>query len=122
MSRYIDADKLYERIKMSDYMLSKSQVSCGIVVGVTGLGLKQATDYGMFTTDVKQAIDETPTADVAKIVRCKNCVYYRPFDKSERKDYDEDGTCLMHRRTTNETDFCSTGSDHFKVNAEGSSN
>lgn len=100
-------------------MLSKSQVSRGIVVGVTGLGLKQATGYGMFTMDVKQAIDETPTADVAKIVRCTNCVYYRLFDESERKDYDEDGTCLMHRRTINGTDFCSAGSDHFKVNAEG---
>jgi hypothetical protein len=28
---------------------------------------------------VARAIDETPTADVEEVVRCKDCEYYAPF-------------------------------------------
>lgn len=52
MSRYIDADKLYELIRTNDYKLATKNGSI---------------DYGMFTVGIKQAIDEQPTADVAEV-------------------------------------------------------
>lgn len=59
MSRYIDADKLYELIRTNDYRLAT---------------INGSIDYGMFTIGIKQAIDEIPTtADVVEVVRCKDC-------------------------------------------------
>ena len=52
MSRYIDADKLYELIRTNDYRLAT---------------INGSIDYGMFTIGIKQAIDEIPTADVAEV-------------------------------------------------------
>ena len=58
MSRYIDADKLYELIRTNDYRLAT---------------INGSIDYGMFTVGIKQAIDEIPTDDVVEVVRCKDC-------------------------------------------------
>lgn len=52
MSRYIDADKLYELIRTNDYRLAT---------------INGSIDYGMFTVGIKQAIDEIPTADVTEV-------------------------------------------------------
>lgn len=52
MSRYIDADKLYELIRTNDYKLATKNGSI---------------DYGMFTVGIKQAIDKIPTADVKEV-------------------------------------------------------
>lgn len=68
MSRYIDADKLYELIRTNDYKLATKNGSI---------------DYGMFTVGIKQAIDEQPTADVAEVVRCKDCKH---FDKTKHTE------------------------------------
>lgn len=52
MSRYIDADKLYERIRTNDYKLTTKYGSI---------------EYGMRTFEIKEAIDKAPTADVKEI-------------------------------------------------------
>ena len=77
MSRYIDADKLYELIRTNDYRLST---------------INGSIDYGMFTIGIKQAIDEIPTADVAEVKRgewtkddsdgcfCSFCGWYTDYD------------------------------------------
>lgn len=52
MSRYIDADKLYERIRTNDYKLTTKYGSI---------------EYGMRTFEIKEAIDKAPTADVKEV-------------------------------------------------------
>ena len=59
----------------------------------------------MFATDIKQAVDETPTDDVVEVVRCKNCQYFRPYEEVE----DFDGECIAHEIETDKTEFCSIG-------------
>ena len=77
MSRYIDADKLYELIRTNDHRLAT---------------INGSIDYGMFTVGIKQAIDEIPTADVAEVKRgewtkddsdgcfCSFCGWYTDCD------------------------------------------
>lgn len=50
-SRLIDADKLFETIKTHEYLLSQRH---------------NATDYGMFTLGIKEAIDIQPTVEERK--------------------------------------------------------
>lgn len=52
MSRYIDADKLYELIRTNDYKLATKYGSI---------------EYGMRTFEIKEAIDKAPTADVKEV-------------------------------------------------------
>lgn len=90
MSKYVDTDKLLDLISTHHYKLTAKDNS---------------TDYGMFTTDIKQAVDETPTDDVVEVVRCKNCQYFRPYEEVE----DFDGECIAHEIETDKTEFCSIG-------------
>ena len=64
MSKYIDADKLYELIRTNDYKLATKNGSI---------------DYGMFTAGIKQAIDEMPTADVVEVRHGKWTLSVRSF-------------------------------------------
>ena len=83
MSKYIDADKLYELIRTNDYKLATKNGSI---------------DYGMFTVGIKQAIDEMPTADVVEVVRCKDCT-----------EWDKDEYECSHWYGFREDDYCSYG-------------
>ena len=56
MPKYINADELMEIIKTHHYMLADAINS---------------RDYGMFTTGIEQAINETESVE---IVRCKDCI------------------------------------------------
>ena len=84
MSRYIDAYKLWDAVDSID----------------TVQGLSNA----VFIYDVIQAIENEPTADVAKVVRCKDCKYYR------------DGHCGV-LGFCEPDEFCSRG-ERRKDNAE----
>lgn len=59
--------------------------------------------------------NQTPTADVVEVVRCKDCKYSRPRNKSEKNIYFEDvlicESCEMADEpcAVCETDFCSYG-------------
>ena len=48
---------------------------------------------------------EVPTADVVEVVRCKDCPYFRPYEKVE----DFDGECIAYEIKTDKTEFCSIG-------------
>ena len=57
-------------------------------------------------------IEETPTADVVEVVRCKDCKYYEP-----KNSLGTQGICMCGEKEMNysgefypyETDFCSYG-------------
>lgn len=89
MSRYIDTEKIHITAKLMADEMGEIYVSL---------------------TDVRKSIDQTPTADVVEVVRCKDCVYYG------------DGECVYHSELENDTsaygrwivkvnedDYCSYG-------------
>lgn len=88
MSRYIDADKLYELIRTNDYKLATRNGSI---------------DYGMFTVGIKQAINEQPTADVAEVRHGK----WQPCYEDWRKQIegDECSACGFQHYGTNIRDY-----------------
>lgn len=86
MSRYIDADKLYELIRTNDYKLATKNGSI---------------DYGMFTVGIRQTIDKMPTANVVEVVRCKDCRHYKLFTGYNENFCNEYGGFVV------ENDFCS---------------
>lgn len=61
--RLIDADALMKVIREHDYPLRSHFNS---------------TDNGMFTIGVQQAVDDAPTIDAVRVVRCKDCVWFEP--------------------------------------------
>lgn len=60
MNRYIDADKLLDDIECIDI------IDC--------------TDIDDIFIEVEKTIDEQPTADVVEVVRCKDCIFYAPYE------------------------------------------
>lgn len=66
MARYIDSDAFMATIKDHHYPLT---AHCN------------STDYGMFTFGIQQAVDEQVSADVAPVVRCKECVHFRDTEE-----------------------------------------
>ena len=93
MSRYIDADKLYELIRTNDYRLAT---------------INGSIDYGMFTVGIKQAIDETPTADVAEVRHGKWLTWEEQFpDRKPTKKNNLGVFCNnCHSHADNMTDYC----------------
>ena len=93
MSRYIDADKLYELIRTNDYRLAT---------------INGSIDYGMFTIRIKQAIDEIPTADVAEVRHGKwlTCEEQFPDRKLTKKSNLGVFCNNCHSHADNMTDYC----------------
>lgn len=57
-------------------------------------------------TDARKAIEQTPTADVVEVVRCKDCAHYiemKGFDYNGRKAR----SCVWHSALRGENDYCS---------------
>lgn len=79
MPRYIDADKLTDKI--------------------FPMGLVDDGRYTINAKAVKYAIDQTPTADAVEVVRCKDCKHYIA----------EDLHCRMHFCIFAPNAFCSYG-------------
>ena len=84
MPRYIDADKLIDKI--------------------FPIGLIDNGNYGINAKAVKVVIDRTPTADVAEVVRCKDCIYWE-----NGKDYTPYCNNIDGLNEPSENDFCSYG-------------
>lgn len=84
--RLIDADAF--RIIVAD-----AQTQCG----------KQMVDIDTTLGIVKEVLDEQPTVDAVKVVRCKDCRYW---DDDRRCNGIENG---LVREYTQEDDFCSYG-------------
>ena len=86
MSRYIDADKLCKNLtEMARYQEP----------------YKQSTILGVVST-----IENTPTANVVEVVRCKDCKFF------EYGDYCSEGK--MEHSRCRETDYCSYGERNIK--------
>lgn len=76
---------------MSDYINREMAADC-IVLECDDVTLEQA----------RQAIKDCPSADVVKVVRCKDCKW------NGAKDEDE-GDCAMMEYKHNGDDYCSYG-------------
>ena len=93
MSRYIDADKLYELIRTNDYRLAT---------------INGSIDYGMFTIGIKQAIDEIPTADVTEVRHGKWLTWEEQFPNRKPTKKNNLGVFCnnCHSHADNMTDYC----------------
>lgn len=60
--------------------------------------------------DVDDIVDVQPAADVAEVVRCKDCRYF---------DVTQTYLCDMHHRAANEDDYCSYGIRKMDSEKEG---
>ena len=96
MPRYIDADKLINKI--------------------FPIGMVHDGQYTIGAKAIKIAIDKIPTADVVEVVRCKDCEHRHTFGcpmyHEEYIDWDDDGyweTDLIIHDATNDNDFCNYG-------------
>lgn len=56
-------------------------------------------------SDVRKAIEQTPTADVVEVVRCKECKYHFPPPHQDGLYAKCSNSCLHMKMT----DFCSYG-------------
>ena len=86
MSRYIDAEKLWN---------DRPQL-----LGGESLGFKAGFSECMwgFSKRIKEQISH-PTADVVEVVRCKDCKHYKG----------EQSNCWLMRVKMQPTDYCSYG-------------
>ena len=85
MSRYIDADKLIDRLDTDEYGMRLPKA----VVGLT-----------------KVLLDEAPTIDAVSVVRCKECKHNKTSDCAM---WYEDVTYEMQYSWNNPNDYCSYG-------------
>lgn len=87
MPRYIDANK----------------------IKLTGITFSDVNNEVYFSlSDVRKAIEQTPTADVVEVVRCKDCKYQDDCDRRmvhRTRDY----VLEQNISTYNKVDFCSYG-------------
>ena len=91
--KFIDADVLFTSITDNHYFIVSKYNS---------------VDYGMFTTGIKQAIDEMPAADVIEVVRCKDCKYLTADTLDQKAVYFCTQNAFAKRRVRLD-DFCSYG-------------
>ena len=90
MSRYIDADKAYEIARKYHKDFSQS-------IGDL--------------TSLREVLEDTPTADVTEVVRCKDCKYLMFSDMY--------GECSQaHMGIVRPDDFCSYGEREDEVSEE----
>ena len=96
MSRYINKDILFEEIEeLTWYHLNE----------VLGKMIEGANNKGWYKSeDIFKTIDAIPTADVVKVVRCKDCKYWHDdgimttCDKNIGNGYDAEYYCADGER------------------------
>ncbi len=92
--RLIDADKLLDYIDVGH--------------------LRSPTEICFSDLDVKNIVDKSPTVDAVKIVRCKNCCYYKTdtaYCQERHKGYcDFDNTIKPQKH------YCAFGKDKGETN------
>ena len=89
MSRYIDADKLIERI-LRLTIVTDDMYGMGIACGI-----ERAVNV----------IQKHPTADVVEVVRCKDCKRFLQMETSPSYD----GKCLGYGYLVEANHYCSYG-------------
>lgn len=110
MARYINADNL----------IKKMQEQYNDLLNKDGYYDNFTQGYG----DALSTVENEMTADVAKVVRCKDCKYW---DAVKNPKYKDTGVCIpprkdlggycVRRGATNCNDFCSQG-ERMTNNAE----
>ena len=77
MIRYINSLPIEKELEERfDEFFNKSQIKC---IGGYRIDEEMQT-AAILTKDCLDRIREAPTADVVEVVRCKDCVYCRPYD------------------------------------------
>ncbi len=66
---------------------------------------KLIDEKSFFPAIVARALEEMPVADVVEVVRCKDCKFYKQFDKVE----DFDGLCDIHCIGIDKEFYCQYG-------------
>lgn len=93
MSRYIDADKLIDKI--------------------FPIGMVHDGQYTIGAKAIKIAIDKTPTADVVEVVRCKDCIFGKVDTEGSGSVKCSNRDTPWHRYNEEiaiaQNDFCSHG-------------
>ena len=81
------------------------------LIDAEALKLSLPVAYGSVT----DAIDNTPTVDAVRVVRCKDCMYYQ----DNNGGYPHPDCRWGHDETPDEDDYCSFGA---KMDEEGENN
>ena len=97
MPKCINADEFLRRIQEHHYILRS---------------FDNSKDFGLFDCGIKQIVDEMPAADVAEVVRCKDCKYYTESiyfspNKACYRYKDDKGNKIGYIKSGN--DYCSAG-------------
>lgn len=94
MSRYIDADELIRHLN--------DEIQYGVDIDI------HPVEFGTYLglLSAKSFVENAPTADVVEVTRCKDCKFYRPYNKPVE---DFDGRCFARECETDEYDFCNYG-------------
>lgn len=99
MSEYIEREALMRRIK---------EIHCAECDSYHGVRCRAC-----WVDDTLDYIDSAPAADVAPVVRCKDCKYYCQEKINgvicRHPALDFDTECFDHWINTNPDDFCSQG-------------
>ena len=90
MARYIDAELFDKKLAMEVYLADDEDFTKAFVRGMEL---------------VKKAENETPTADVQEVVRCKDCIHRDPEDKKCDCSFQAKGGIFP----MDDDDFCSYG-------------
>lgn len=114
MAEYIDREALIEQVKAIHKAVDTSNIN-----------ISYDTGFHSATSQIQGLIAWMPAADVAEVVRCKDCVFSRELDKYEKKLYlDNCVGCTQHSTSyfsliMQDNDFCSYGEKKDgKENAE----
>ena len=112
MAEYIKRSAVFEQFDNADADVCETDDFGGV-------------DYGFGMKNIKELINAIPAADVAPVVRCKDCKHSTlPSELTQR--YGVPGTLTCHnryspcnRRNVGGDDFCSYGERKDKADAEG---
>ena len=86
---------------MSDYIKREDAIKA-----LESICVPRRVAVGVVAIDIDDAISEleqVPSADVVEVVRCKDCMYYNPYDTTKAYDCERGLLGVM------QDDYCSYG-------------
>ena len=101
MKEYIERAVAIKRIK--EYSLTAYDINLDNKEEFAGNSLPENYCEGLY--EATELLDDLPTADVAEVVRCKDCQYYQDA-KTNKKGF---LICPASGMEITETDYCSYG-------------
>ena len=85
-------------------------IDAGVLIG------KLVAEKHFFPAIVARAIDDTPTADVVEVVRCKDCAYYAPLGDAYEYKGKKAMHCILRASCTGDNYYCADGMRKEKDN------